>query len=46
VTGYGQPKDREHAVTAGTDEYLVKPFDRDPPGDSGGGAASLARRMT
>src|SRR6185295_2543638 len=29
VTGYGQPKDREQALAAGFDDYLVKPFDRD-----------------
>jgi len=29
VTGYGQPKDRDQALAAGFDDYLVKPFDRD-----------------
>jgi PAS domain S-box-containing protein len=28
VTGYGQPKDRDQALAAGFDDYLVKPFDR------------------
>ena len=29
LTGYGQPRDREQALGAGFDAYLVKPFDRD-----------------
>ena len=27
ITGYGQPQDRERAISAGIDQHLVKPVD-------------------
>ena len=29
ITGYGQPQDRERAISAGIDHHLVKPVDAD-----------------
>ncbi len=56
MTGYGQPEDRQRALDAGFDDYLVKPVDpgqlarllddlREGAGAGGGGGSAASRAM-